>query len=75
MSCRGTLTNWNLDTAQDENEAIDQSNIISSRTRGATKPAGTYQEPGDEEVGLPSPVPSYISFTMAVADHVNAEHA
>lgn len=28
-------------------------NIIDSRTRGATKQGGTYQEPGDEE-GLPS---------------------
>jgi hypothetical protein len=36
--------------AQDEKEAIDRSNMIDSRTRGATKKAGTYQEPGDEEV-------------------------
>ncbi|EON64891.1 hypothetical protein W97_04125 [Coniosporium apollinis CBS 100218] len=40
--------------AQDDKEAIDQSNIVEGRTRGATKPAGTYQEPGDEE-GLPGP--------------------
>ncbi|OCL09178.1 hypothetical protein AOQ84DRAFT_388365 [Glonium stellatum] len=39
---------------RDENEAIDQSNIIESHTRGATKKAGTYTEPGDEE-GLPGP--------------------
>lgn len=32
---------------------MDQSNIISERTRGATKASGTYTEPGDEE-GLPS---------------------
>ena len=33
---------------------MDKSNIMDSRTRGATKAAGTYQEPGDEE-GLPGP--------------------
>ncbi|EKJ78207.1 hypothetical protein NXS19_011493 [Fusarium pseudograminearum] len=38
---------------RDEKDAIDQSNIIEERTRGATQPGGTYQEPGDEE-GLPS---------------------
>ena len=38
----------------DDKNAIDQSNIISERTRGAAKSAGTYQEPGDEE-GLPGP--------------------
>ena len=37
---------------QDEQEAIDQSNVISGRTRGA-KPSGGYTEPGDEE-GLPA---------------------
>ncbi|KAH8744566.1 hypothetical protein F5883DRAFT_589552 [Diaporthe sp. PMI_573] len=38
---------------QDEKEAIDNSNILKGgRTRGATKPGATYQEPGDEE-GLP----------------------
>ncbi|KAI4109445.1 MAG: hypothetical protein L6R37_000602 [Teloschistes peruensis] len=37
--------------AQDDKEAIDQSNIIGGRTRGA-KPSGGYTEPGDEE-GLP----------------------
>ena len=40
-------------TARDDNEAIDQSNIIGERTRGA-KPSGGYREPGDEE-GLPGP--------------------
>ncbi|KAK5128300.1 hypothetical protein LTR85_002967 [Meristemomyces frigidus] len=39
---------------QDERQAIDQDNIIDGRTRGATKPSGTYREPGDEE-GLPGP--------------------
>ena len=38
--------------AKDDADAIDQSNIIGGRTRGA-KPAGGYKEPGDEE-GLPS---------------------
>lgn len=38
--------------AQDDAEAIDESNIISGgRTRGV-KPVGGYAEPGDEE-GLP----------------------
>ncbi|KAL8769996.1 MAG: hypothetical protein Q9209_004243 [Squamulea sp. 1 TL-2023] len=39
--------------AQDDKDAIDQSNIIGGRTRGA-KPSGGYTEPGDEE-GLPGP--------------------
>ncbi|KAK6507961.1 hypothetical protein TWF481_006381 [Arthrobotrys musiformis] len=39
--------------ARDEDEAINQNNIIKSRTRGA-KPQGKYREPGDEE-GLPGP--------------------
>lgn len=38
--------------AKDDSDAIDESNIIGGRTRGA-KPAGGYKEPGDEE-GLPS---------------------
>ncbi|ORY57797.1 uncharacterized protein BCR38DRAFT_354143 [Pseudomassariella vexata] len=38
--------------AQDDNAAIDQSNIIKDRTRGA-KPEGSYKAPGDEE-GLPA---------------------
>ncbi|KAF2843710.1 hypothetical protein M501DRAFT_1013048 [Patellaria atrata CBS 101060] len=38
---------------RDEKDAIDQSNVINDRTRGATKQKGTYAEPGDEE-GLPS---------------------
>jgi hypothetical protein len=39
--------------ARDDTEAIDQSNIIDERTRGAGK-SGMYREPGDEE-GLPGP--------------------
>ncbi|KAL8706052.1 MAG: hypothetical protein Q9201_000874 [Fulgogasparrea decipioides] len=39
--------------AQDDAEAIDQSNVVGNRTRKA-KPAGSYTEPGDEE-GLPGP--------------------
>lgn len=38
--------------AKDDADAIDESNIIGGRTRGA-KPSGGYAEPGDEE-GLPS---------------------
>ncbi|PQE32219.1 histone chaperone CHZ domain-containing protein [Rutstroemia sp. NJR-2017a WRK4] len=34
---------------RDEKDAIDKSNIIEEKTRGNTKPAGTYQAPGDEE--------------------------
>jgi hypothetical protein len=35
---------------QDEAEAIDKGNILKGgRTRGATKPAGTYQDPEGEE--------------------------
>ena len=43
----------NKSSAKDENEAIDKSNIVGERTRGA-KPVGSYTEPGDEE-GLPGP--------------------
>ena len=32
---------------RDDNEAIDQSNVIDERTRGAAK--DSYTEPGDEE--------------------------
>jgi hypothetical protein len=35
---------------RDDKDAIDESNIVDSRTRGATKKAGTYAEPGDDEV-------------------------
>ena len=38
---------------QDEKDAIDPSNTVENRTRGA-KPSGGYAEPGDEE-GLPGP--------------------
>lgn len=43
----------NHSAARDETEAIDKSNIIEEKTRGA-KPTGSYREPGDEE-GLPGP--------------------
>lgn len=46
-----TQTNSILE--QDEKDAIDPSNTVESRTRGA-KPSGGYAEPGDEE-GLPGP--------------------
>ena len=48
--CPFTLTK---STARDDSDAIDQSNIIEGRTRGAA-PSGGYREPGDEE-GLPGP--------------------
>ncbi|KAH8681901.1 hypothetical protein BX600DRAFT_505536 [Xylariales sp. PMI_506] len=38
--------------ASDERDAIDESNIIDERTRGASAPEGAYREPGDDE-GLP----------------------
>ncbi|KAM0436638.1 hypothetical protein ACHAPT_002347 [Fusarium lateritium] len=37
---------------RDDADAIDKGNIMKGRTRGATKPGGTYKELGDEE-GLP----------------------
>jgi len=40
--------------ARDDNEAIDESNIIDDKTRGAQPARGTYTEPGDEE-GLGGP--------------------
>lgn len=39
--------------AADESAAIDKSNIIESRTRGAAHAAGTYTEPGDD-IGIPN---------------------
>jgi len=39
--------------AKDDSDAIDESNIVDGRTRGAG-PSGGYREPGDEE-GLPGP--------------------
>lgn len=54
FSLEVTFNYANFVTARDEKDAIDQSNIIDGRTRGATKTAGTYTEPGDEE-GLPGP--------------------
>ncbi|KAK7709803.1 hypothetical protein SLS64_006044 [Diaporthe eres] len=34
---------------RDDNEAIDKSNIVEGRTRGAKPEAGSYREPGDNE--------------------------
>lgn len=45
--------NGEIPIASDDKDAIDESNVIDERTRGA-KPAGSYREPGDEE-GLPGP--------------------
>jgi len=36
--------------AKDDKDAIDESNILDERTRGAAKKEGSYAEPGDEEV-------------------------
>ena len=51
-----TLQLWlaNISPAKDDSDAIDQSNIVDSRTRGAAKSSGTYTEPGDTE-GLGNP--------------------
>ncbi|KAI9758063.1 MAG: hypothetical protein M4579_003194 [Chaenotheca gracillima] len=38
--------------ARDDADAIDESNVVNERTRGA-KPSGGYREPGDTE-GIPS---------------------
>lgn len=38
---------------RDDNEAIDKSNIVEGRTRGAKPEGGSYREPGDSEA-LPS---------------------
>lgn len=37
---------------KDDADAIDKSNIMEGRTRGAAKDKGGYREPGDEE-GIP----------------------
>lgn len=34
---------------RDDNEAIDKSNIVKDRTRGAKPEGGSYREPGDGE--------------------------
>lgn len=39
----------NISAEKDDSDAIDQSNIVEGRTRGA-KPSEGYAEPGDEEV-------------------------
>ncbi|KAI1138123.1 hypothetical protein F5Y05DRAFT_385237 [Hypoxylon sp. FL0543] len=38
---------------RDDRDAIDKSNIIDERTRGAQPRQGTYRQPGDDE-GLPA---------------------
>ncbi|KAL7957649.1 hypothetical protein V8C34DRAFT_171384 [Trichoderma compactum] len=37
--------------AQDDQEAIDKSNVIDERTRGS-KPRRSYEEPGDDPIGM-----------------------
>lgn len=41
-----------ISAESDEKAAMDESNILDSRTRGAAKPSGTYTEPGDDEVSI-----------------------
>jgi hypothetical protein len=55
MLCTSLLVEMILISSpeKDDNDAIDKSNIIEGKTRGAAKPAGTYQEPGDNE-GMPA---------------------
>ncbi|KAF2189530.1 hypothetical protein K469DRAFT_736853 [Zopfia rhizophila CBS 207.26] len=48
------IANSDRTLERDDREAIDRSNVLEGRTRGATKKPGTYVEPGDEE-GLPGP--------------------
>lgn len=38
-----------MPTERDEEDAIDESNILDERTRGAAKEQGSYAEPGDDE--------------------------
>ena len=43
---------WISFLVRDDKEAIDESNILDSKTRHAKPAQGSYREPGDEE-GLP----------------------
>lgn len=45
-----------VDTAQDEDEAIDQSNVISGRTRGAKPQTRNQYSEGPDEDDLPDEV-------------------
>lgn len=47
------VTNDSVVSERDDNEAIDKSNIVEGRTRGAKPDGGSYREPGDNEA-LPS---------------------
>ncbi|CAD0098669.1 unnamed protein product [Aureobasidium mustum] len=53
-------------TEQDEKAAMNEDNIIDGRTRGAAKPKGSYQEPGDEEVSFFD----YLRHKNIVADNL-----
>lgn len=46
------VADFDCHSERDDADAIDKSNIVEDRTRGAAKSQGTYAEPGDEE-GLP----------------------
>lgn len=43
------VTDAKMPTERDEKDAIDESNILDERTRGAAKEQGSYAEPGDDE--------------------------
>lgn len=43
------VTDAEMPTERDEKDAIDESNILDERTRGAAKEQGSYAEPGDDE--------------------------
>lgn len=45
----GDVADSDAQLQRDDADAIDKSNIIEDRTRGAAKASGTYTEPGDEE--------------------------
>ncbi|KAK0715066.1 hypothetical protein B0H67DRAFT_233354 [Lasiosphaeris hirsuta] len=49
---KGNAADNDAQLERDDKQAINKSNIIDERTRGAAKSKGTYAEPADEE-GLP----------------------
>ncbi|KAI0023777.1 hypothetical protein F4780DRAFT_22121 [Xylariomycetidae sp. FL0641] len=49
----GATADSDAQLERDDKDAIDESNIVPERTRGARPGAGAYAEPGDEE-GLPA---------------------
>ncbi|RAL65109.1 hypothetical protein DID88_001215 [Monilinia fructigena] len=53
LGTNADIANSDAQLERDDEEAIDKSNVIDSKTRGAAKSSETYREPGDEE-GLPT---------------------